>query len=389
MISNHSPAELFEKRPTHFIDIILLVGRHKKPLFAGAVVGCVLGIATAYSLPKRYTASAVILPPQPEKTALSGLDALGDGLDLSGALGAKNSNGMFIGLLQSNTLQNLVSKENNLKSYFNANNDQDVSKILEKNVEISTDKKTGFILISVKDRSPAIAATLANSYVKELQVMLGTVAMTDAQQRHVFYENEIKKNQAKLSLDQSQLDSAMRNSGFVSLEGQVTSVIRDTATLQAKIADGEVQLSSLNTYATDENPDVIKLKAKINALKRQLSQLETGNDDVQKSGGDLSAISTGRLVREIKYDESVIDQMRKQLEIAKIDEAKQGAFVQQIDMAVPPIRATSPQKMLVISIALLIGSTLGLVFSLFKTSFSDSEDFREKIGSLRKAWSWK
>ena len=69
---------------------------------------------------------------------------------------------------------------------------------LERNSRFSIGKKDGLIVIEVDDESPQRAADIGNQYVEELRRMTSVLAVSEAQQRRVFFEEQMKTAQDQL-----------------------------------------------------------------------------------------------------------------------------------------------------------------------------------------------
>jgi len=133
------------------------------------------------------------------------------------------------------------------------------------------------------------------------------------------------------------------------------------AELRASIAAKQVQLQSLRTYATENNPEVKRAERELAELQSQsakLSQMERSGTDL--GAGDLQVptrrvpeanLEYLRAARELKYHETLYDFLAKQLEAARIDEAKDAVMVQVVDRAVEPERKSSPKRMLIVAVA--------------------------------------
>ena len=65
------------------------------------------------------------------------------------------------------------------------------------------------------------------------------------------------------------------------------------------------------------------------------------NDGAKTGGGDSDYVTK---YRQYKYSETVFELLLKQLEIARLDEGREGALVQVIDVALPPERKSHPRK---------------------------------------------
>jgi uncharacterized protein involved in exopolysaccharide biosynthesis len=55
-----------------------------------------------------------------------------------------------------------------------------------------------------------------------------------------------------------------------------------------------------------------------------------------------------RRYRDLKYQETVFELLAKEFEVAKLDEAREGAIIQVVDPAVPPDTKSSPHRTLIV-----------------------------------------
>jgi uncharacterized protein involved in exopolysaccharide biosynthesis len=93
-----------------------------------------------------------------------------------------------------------------------------------------------------------------------------------------------------------------------------------------------------------------------------------------------------RRLRDVKYYETIFEILARQFEVAKLDEAKEGAVIQVVDAAVPPDRRSFPQRALIVIGAALAGIFLGVLTVVLEASWqrlrSDPES-SAKINQLR------
>ncbi|QGZ60696.1 GumC family protein [Paraburkholderia acidisoli] len=368
-------------------DILVLLGEQKRVLFGTVFAAMTVSIAGSLLWPAEYTGKTVLLPPQQNKSALSLLSGLGSLADIGGAIGGKSPDGTYVGLLQSNVVADDLTARFKLKERYSKHTTEDVRKELRDNVKVSSDRQNGFITIEVTDRSPIFAATLANAYVDELRKQLNRLAVTDAQQRTRFFQAQIDQTLDRLSVAESTFDLARKKGGVVSLDGQVASSIQAAAQLRAKITASEIELQSMRTYETQENPEVQKTLAAIGAMREQLASLEGGASSSSGTGkDDTAALANIRAFREVKYEEAVLDQFRQQLELAKVDEAKEGPLVQQIDSAIPPEKKSAPHRALIILAGSFLGVVLGLLIAFSKAIAARESAFRDDLSRVVDAW---
>jgi uncharacterized protein involved in exopolysaccharide biosynthesis len=95
-----------------------------------------------------------------------------------------------------------------------------------------------------------------------------------------------------------------------------------------------------------------------------------------------------RLLREVKIQETIFEQLSKQYELAKINENKDSSSVQVIDEAVPPTRKSGPKRSMIVLLSTAIAFFGSLVIIFVQEYFSklspeDSETIREIRRLLR------
>jgi len=275
-------------------------------------------------------------------------------------LGLKNPSDVFVAMLQSRTVEDALVNRFDLRKLYNVKRYQDARKILEKRSEINPEKE-GLISIRVSDRDPKRAADIANAWVDELRGLNQNLALTEAAQRRIFFVQKLSSEREDLSKAELVLRQVQERTGVIQPDAQTRALVGAVAELRASIAAKQVQLQSLRTYATESNPDVKRAErelAELQAQSAKLSQMERSGTDL--GTGDLQVptrrvpeanLEYLRAVRELKYHESLYDFLAKQLEAARIDEAKDAVMVQVVDRAVEPERKSSPKRMLIVAVA--------------------------------------
>jgi uncharacterized protein involved in exopolysaccharide biosynthesis len=385
------PTDAQEQNEINVLDILIAIGEEKWVVFGFPLLTTLIALAIAFSMAPIFTAKTVMLPPQQQQSsaasALAGLGALGG---LAGSsLGVKTPDELYSAFLKSDSIANALAQRFNLMERLKKKTLTDVRLALAGKVKISGDKKTGLITIEVDDKDPQFAADLANAYIDELHKLLAKLAVTDAQQRRVFLEGQLKQTKEKLALAEVRLRNMQAQSGVVSIDAQAQGAIKATVDLRAQIAQREVQLGALRTFATTENQDVKRLSAELAGLRAQLNRLESGSGRI--NGDDLKGLETVRAYREVKYQEAVMDALVKQFEIAKVDEAREGPLLQQVDIAYPPERKSRPKRLSMGLIGLLLGVVLGLLIVLFRRAYRSLGKglvMSGRVLALKRAWSF-
>ncbi len=348
-----APANLPAGPEINAFDLVVAVAKHKKQIVGASLsLGLLAGLISLL-LPNTYTGTTRILPPQQTPSLASAmLGQLGVLGSLAGHdLGLKNPNDVYIAMLASRTVGDALIQRFDLMRRYHSKSMDKARKKLEKRTTI-LNGKDGIISILVDDEDPKRAADLSNAYVRELSNITRTLAVSEASQRRLFYENQLKLAKEQLSDAETALKATQESTGLIEPNSQSKAIIDSVATLRAQIAVEEVRLSTMSTFATDENPDYVRTKREIAGFRTQLSRLERGSE--QKRKGDLEVATEKvpqagmeyiRRYRDVKYYETIFELIAKQYELAKIDEGRDAALIQVLDPAIPPETKSGPPRL--------------------------------------------
>jgi len=288
--------------------------------------------ATALSLPLIFTARATLLAPgsQQQSSSAAALAALGPLGGLAGNLAAKSPDELYVALLKSDSVDRALASRFDLMKHYEVDTYEVLRKVLPGFIRISSDKKSGLITIEVDDPSPKFAADLANAHREEVAKVLDRLAVSEAQLRRVFFKNQLDETKENLVKAEQALRTVQEKSGMIVLDKQAEALIGGAAQLRAQIIEREVQLKVLRTGATEQNPEVIRLTSELRALRAELARMESSQDASSGSAVELpvgkipaAAIDYVRARRELKLQETLLENMVRQYEIAKLDEAKE------------------------------------------------------------------
>lgn len=347
-------------------DLVLVLVKHKKLLILMPLVFAMCALAYGFIAKPVFQAKTTMLPPQQQQSSASAMLASLGGLagGAGAALGIKNPNDLYIAMLQSQRVADKLIASFKLQEYFKFKTITDARMALGGITKISSGKD-GLISISVEDHSPKMAADIANAYVAELRLLSKTLAVTEAGQRRQFFETQLVKTKQSLIDAEIGLKQTQQRTGVLQLEAQGKATVEALATLRAQIASRQVQLSAMKNFATDQNPDVQRTRAELEGLQSQLHQLTRGgsDDDVVLSRSKMPEVGLEyiRKMRELKYQETLFELLSKQYELAKLDEARDGANIQVLDAAKPPERKSKPKRALLIMLAGIGGFFLACI----------------------------
>lgn len=385
------------------IELATVLGEEKRLLFGLPFLAAITSIAITLSMPPIFTAKVSMLPSSAGSpaggigTLLSEVGGLASIAGLS--LGESGSNQTYIGILRSESAANLANERFGLMDRYELLYRDQLTEKLADIIQIEVDKKSQIITLTVDDKDPQFAADLANGYYDILLELQNRLAITQAQKKRAFFEDQFQKAKEQLANAEVNLSKVQEETGVLELETQANSTISALANVRAQIASKEVKLKALRSFATTNNPEYQQTLAELSGLQDQLRKLDANSPkggQSQRSFGDLSAAQlpkTGleyvRALREVKYHQAIFEVMAKQFEFAKLEEAKEGNGLQLLDPAVKPERKTKPKRAQIVILATLAAGFIAILLAIFRgalrTNRLDPEQ-NEKIKQLKKAW---
>ncbi len=372
-----------EERGLGLLDLAVPLAENLRLLIAGPLLAGLVALGITFVIAPTYTARTTLLPPQQQQSAASSaLASLGALSGLAG-LGSsiKSPAEQYVALMQSNTVTDRLIDQFKLMDVYEAKYRDDARRRLAENVRISVGKKDGLLSVEVDDTSPQRAAELANAHVEELRRISSGLALSEAQQRRVFFESQLKQTRDRLTSAQQ----ALQASGFTegALKAEPKSAAEGYARLRAEATAAEVRLQVLRRSLADSAPEVQQAQGTLNALRSQLAQAERSNEVGNGNGADYVS-----RYREFKYQETLFDLFARQYEAARVDEAREGALIQVVDPALQPERRSKPKRALtavattLVTLLLLAGFVI--VRHFWRRSVAEPQN-AEKLTQLRSA----
>ena len=367
--------------------------RKRGRMILGLVLVPVLavGVYTYFFATKIYESRAAILAPKESGgggasgVAAALLNSSGAGQllgGLGGLLGGGGTNrDTFVAILKSRSMAADLVDRFGLEKYYEAKYRDQAIKMLQDVTEITVSKE-GVIAVVVEDKSPKLAADIANAYITNLDRLFARLGTTDASRQRAFVADRLETTERALRRAEEALRHFQETNKAIVLTEQSRSAIESAARVRGQIAAAEVQLEVARSFATENNPDVVALKRQVSEMKRQLAQMEYGKG-LELSSENVSAgqerrefhvpftmvpelgMALIRLTREMKIQETVFQLLTAQFEQAKIAEARDTPTVQVLDRAGPADRPSKPSTRLNAAIAGVLSLLLSLLLAFF------------------------
>ncbi len=337
----------------------------RKLLLAAFVIGALASLGIALLIPSRYEATTQLMPPDGQSssgmamlTALAGR-AGGLGGVAGDLLGVKNSGALFVGILQSRTVQDRLVAQFELRRVYRAAKIEDARAELAVHSRILEDRKSGIIAVTVTDHDPRRAAAMAQAYVDELDRLVEQVSTSSARRERVFLEEKLRAVKQDLDSAAQKFSIFASKNTAIDIPAQSKAMVEAAATLEGQLIAAEAERHGLEAMYTDQNVRVRALRARVTELRAQLGKMggESGTSAAPSSETDASlypairqlpllGVTYADLYRQTKIQETVYELLTQQYELAKVQEAKEVPSVKVLDAAVVPTKKSFPPRAL-------------------------------------------
>ena len=409
-----------------------LVWKQRRFFFRACAAGLLVSTLAAFLIPKSYTSTAQLMPPDSQSASgMAMMAALAGKVGGLGAvagdlLGLKSSGALFVGVLRSQTSQDRLVEQFDLRKVYGKKLVVDARMKLDENTSISEDKKSGIISISVTDHSPQRAAALANAYVDELNALVSDLSTSSAHRERVFLEERLKVAKQDLDDASSQLAQFSSKNNTLDIQTEGKAMLDAASTLTGQLIAAQSELEGLRQIYTDNNSRVRALNARVSELRKQLQRLggmpennatgsapatnaatETASTVADPAHGGIGlpfptirnlpllGAKYADFYRRSKIQETVYELLTEQYELAKVQEVKETPSVKVLDPGRTPEKKSFPPRLVIMFLGTFLTFAMCLVWVLGMARWNDVDlqDPRkvfamEMVGTLKARMPW-
>jgi uncharacterized protein involved in exopolysaccharide biosynthesis len=362
----------------NLLDYLSVIVKRRRMILRNAFYAAVLMAIVSLFLPKTYTATTTLLPPDDSND--SGLKSLIANspvsfLDLGGLGG--NSSELFVEILKSRSVAEGVvaskfkyeDKEQSLYEIWKMKSrDQALKKLKQKTTVMLNEQ--GIIQIAVELHDADLAAQVANAYAAELDSVNQKKSVSKAKNSRLYIEEQLQNTEANLRKASHELAKYQSQFKALDLQEQTKVAIEKAGEIKGTIIAKEVELQLALQIMKPDNPAVRRLQTELNELRKQFEHLQFGNSVAFEEQRDYFipftdvpevGVRLAELIREVKVQETVWQLLNQQYYSTKIQEARDTPTVQVLDEARPPEQRTQPKRTMLV----LVAGFLTLMFSVF------------------------
>lgn len=358
------------------IDLLIYVRAFWKRRYAIAAIFLAVALAafikTMFLSTHIFRATATIMPIKSERGILGSLSSNVRSLTGLAGIGTGESDiDRFLSILQSRTITEQVIDKLKLMDFFypaaKAGKKEFLRYILIRRMQDEvlkvTSNKQGLVEISVETKGPKMSAQIANTYVDLLEKYISENTLTVAKQHRSFVEQQFNRVKADLSKAEEALKKFKEEQELISLSDEVTELVKSLSQLKGQILAKEFQLEVLRKLgAAAGNVQSKTLELEIEGLKKRIDSFKKGGNPTEELFSVLPSqlpeleFQMAKLMRDKTVQETLYELLVQYHESAKLEEAREEPKFQRLDVAVPPMKKSKPQRKL----DMLIGGLIGI-----------------------------
>jgi tyrosine-protein kinase Etk/Wzc len=365
-------------------EIIGVFVKWRRLLLFSFIAAAILTFIIASFMPKYYTSSASLFPPERDTGGLGiASSLLGGGLGslLSGSGMALPSfatlSDVYASILKSRIVAEGVLDKNHMMEVYEIESQEKALTKLQGalNVEV---QPNGILVVSFEDRDPKRAAVLVQSFIDELNRINSEVRVDKATATRQFIEERLAQSNFDLTNAENAFKSFQEKYKTIALDAQMNAMIGNLADLKSQLVLAEIQLGVLKHTFLPTHVQIKQKEAQISEINKQIKIIEQGSPD--KKEGEAMAIPFSeapelslqlvRLTRDLKIQEAIFELLTQQYEQAKISELQDTPTIQILDPPRVPELKSRPKRLTMSVLAGML-SVLMSVMAVFAKEFID------------------
>lgn len=370
-----------------------LLWEHRRLLRRVVFYGLLASTLMAFLIPVRFKSTARLMPPDNSQSgglamaaaAISG-GAGGLGGIATDMLGLKSSSDIFVGILTSRTVQDKLIQQFDLKKLYGDRRMEDARKDLAEHTDISVDRKSQIITITVADHDAKRAAAMGQAYVEELNRLVAELSTSSARRERIFLEGRLQAVSSDLEAAEKEFSQFSSKNSAIDIKEQGKAMVEAAATLQGQLIAAESEAEGLKQIYTDNNVRVRSVQARINELKHQLEKIGGKGEDASVPLGQLQdslypsirklpllGVAYADLYRRTRVQEAVFESLTKEYELAKVQEVKEIPTVKVLDSPNIPDKKSFPPRLAIMILGTAFAFGLATTWIFGRTTWDQTD----------------
>jgi uncharacterized protein involved in exopolysaccharide biosynthesis len=329
-----------------------------------------------------YRLTAIITPQEPSDVSGS-LSRLVSSSPLSGFVNLGNGSDkveLYQGIMQGQSFIEAVAAEDDLYKDFGVqviNSEIDplakrralveAGSLIKKNLRLKTNENQ-MLSIEYTDIDPDRAFKVSQSVLAALQNFISENSTSRAKNTELFIKERLDEYTTNLATAEDEFIKTLKNRGVVNFGGQLQLSLRTASELRTRLIEKEMEIELYRGLINDSS-ELRRLENQKAQIQSQIQRLMEGSEQSQsgtsKAGkkqdlftpldraGEIGAV-VGAVQREYMTAMKIVELLRQQYELARIETKKEEPSFQIIDPPLYPLSPSGPNWKLYFLVTFLL-----------------------------------
>ncbi len=305
----------------------------------------------------------------------------------SGLMGMDNATDAlnFISIMESRSFSEEVINEFDLIKYFKLKDEDPLANMddalikLRKVVKIGLGEKTNLISVGVETKDKKLSKDIANFYTKRLDTYNRHQKITKGKRNRAFLEERV--NELKADVDSLLVANKIfqEKNKAINLENQSMALIESYSTTVAEKMKSDIELEMALLNYTEDTPIIKQLKAKNNALKGQIKNLESSQKGLKPDYMiDIAkipnlSVQLAQLRLKLEIAQKLLEYLYPQFEAARIEEMRDMPTIEIVDTPRESGRRVRPKRAMICLISAFAALCLATLIAVIKESIANNQ----------------
>lgn len=241
-------------------------------------------------------------------------------------------------------------------------------------VQVEFDEFAGVLVLQSQAYAPDKAQRMTRMLVQEGERFMNQMAHAIAQDQVTFLEGQVQALNNKVQTSRRALLEFQEKKGLISPEAAAQVIASIVAGLQSQMVDLQAQRSAMQAYLVADNPNIVLLNQRIQALEKQIAQEQA---KLAAPGGQTlnrTAEAFAQLELQAKFDLDMYKTALTALEQGRLEATRTLKKVSVLQQPNLPQEATQPQRLYTASIWVITLLLLAGVVHLLLAIVRDHRD---------------
>jgi tyrosine-protein kinase Etk/Wzc len=377
-----------EKREFDVFELIRVVLQHRRFIIIFVAVVSIAAVVYSLVTPKIWESRATFYVVGDQTSQLP-IDISGLGGLTSQLLGASTAQNAInsVSALQSRLFCEDVVRRFNLIRYYKIK-DRDSLMAMDKALKIMRMKtlsvdhstETGLVTLSIESKDKKLSRDIVEYQLQKLDAYNRHVKLTKGKLNREFLEGRVKETRGLVDSLITAVSSFQKKNNALDPDTQTKALIDSYSGVIASKMQADVELELARKNYADSSPVVADLKAKSEALGKQIRELESGGGPLKprylidiSSLPDIGA-QYAQLKLNLEIQSKVLEYLYPQYELARMDELKDMPTLDILDSPREAGLRLRPRRALICVIAFALSFIMAVVIALLKNVLAQNKD---------------